>query len=1284
MQARTWAIAGLIFLLVVFFFNSVFLHHTHTLSHDTSVPRGQRDEHAEDAGGDAQGFFHEVEREAEHEAALAILGRIDALDEKVRSLTKTLNELSEQDLSLVAGKSNGSPAEPAAPAAPPAPAEDGEVINIHVGDKAVPSWKKATAAIASSAATKGECALAKRKRIPTHISIDELYDGNPFQNPHGGAWTQGWDVQYSANEWSNDAPLKVFVVPHSHNDPGWVKTLDEYFIAQTNNIITKMVDKLTEDPAVKFVWAEISYLSMWWERQGSGARDKFKRLVDRGQLEIVTGGWVMPDEANSHYYAVIDQLIEGHQWLEKELGIKPASGWSIDPFGHSPTMAYINKRAGFKGMVIQRIHYEVKRMLAEKKNLEFMWTQEWDRDQKTAMYTHMMPFYSYDAPHSCGPTPKICCQFDFARLPSVHRYSCPWHVPPEEITPYNVAERAQTLLDQYRKKAQLYRTKNVMIPLGDDFRWDTNEEIDAQVRNYKRIFEYINSHKELHAEVRFGTLGEYFDSVIKDSGAEKGQPLPGFPTFRGDFFSYADRNDNYWTGYFTSRPFYKYLDRVLESKLRAAEVLYTLASETDHKYWSERYESLQTARRNLGVFQHHDGVTGTAKDRVVVDYGERLIKSITLADTVAADMVQALLLPSKKPSGSFVAPESDRPVQDLLPTRKVLDVASGPHRVVFQNSLAQGREQMVSVLATEGRVEVRGPDGSIVPSQTHPVWAGDSVDIESGRWEIWFEVSLPPLGVAVYTVGPNNGVGSRNNGANTEVRNTHGRSPSSPMVTASDSSSEIILENDMFTLTVDGSTGLMRKMKAKKSGLVTDINLQFMTYGVTDGPDKSGAYLFMPDGPAVSYAPDPRPLIRVCKGALLDEVSVVQENVVHVVRVFKSAGVYASAISITNTVDVRSMMNRELLMRFRTNVNNDRFFTDLNGFEMRQRRTLSKIPLNGNYFPFPTLAFLEDSKQRVTLHTRSAVGIAGLEKGWLEVMLDRRLAQDDNRGVEQGVRDNKVTVLEFALQAEVRESGDGESVSVNNPTLLGHMVSELHNHPMGVFFIHGAAVPKGIRSAVAPLKTSLPCDVFLLNLRMLDTKKKTSALLLHRKGFECDFGGPGDVVLPCGAGGKVDVGALFADLAVYSIQEHSLSLMHATDSERRGTSDMSVLMAPGEISSFKLSLSNHAHVSLLMKAEISACVTKLERAATVDSLHFPFHPSSFFPLQHLADFATTLTTHAIHKQHGKEGYVVVIVELLRPLSLCPRRASRRPPAIRATLRRPAHPSSPPFPRAREL
>uniref|UniRef100_A0A673FXM1 Alpha-mannosidase n=1 Tax=Sinocyclocheilus rhinocerous TaxID=307959 RepID=A0A673FXM1_9TELE len=890
--------------------------------------------------------------------------------------------------------------------------------------------------------------------FPHFFQMLDVYDLLSFDNPDGGVWKQGFDISYQDNEWDNE-PLQVFVVPHSHNDPGWLKTFDDYYRDQTQHILNNMVVKLHEDSRRKMIWSEISYFSKWWDNIDEQKRDAVRRLIESGQLEVATGGWVMPDEASTHYSALIDQLVEGHQWLERNLGVKPKTGWAVDPFGHTPTQAYLLRQAGLSNMLIQRVHYTVKKHFASQKTLEFFWRQNWDQDSSSDILCHMMPFYSYDVPHTCGPDPKICCQYDFKRLPG-GRISCPWRIPPQAITDNNVQERAQTLLDQYRKKSKLFRTNVLLVPLGDDFRYTEAVEWDQQFDNYQKLFDYMNSHPELHVQAQFGTISDYFEALRKSTGMDPVGINVGqlaLPVLSGDFFTYADRDDHYWSGYFTSRPFYKRLDRVLESHLRAAEVLYSLTLANIQKYGQpndypsvDNYKLLTEARRNLGLFQHHDAITGTGKDWVVVDYGTRLFHSILNVKRVIVSSAHWLVLKDKQtyfhdPSNPFLQMDDVQPSQDALPRKIIFEVHEKPRLLVVYNPTEQARMSMVTVYVTTPKVRVLNALGHVVRAQVSAVWndashaAADVFQVRSATSVHHITALWPRTEAAKYMF--------LQDGRQISVRTT---------------------------------------LKCSN----------FVLYGTTSNKDKSGAYLFLPDKEAT----------------------------------------------------------------------------------VQPRKTMAKLPLQANFYPMTSMVYLQDSSGRLSLLTAQSLGAASLKSGQLEVIMDRRLNQDDNRGLGQGVLDNKITANSFRLLLEKRSSAD-ETAPYSYPSILSHMSYMYLNHPLISMAVNQRSDNPSL-TPYSPLSASFPCDMHLVNLRAIQSKEEgggpseQAALILHRKGFDCGFSNRNTGLLCTTTRGKIHLEKLLTDLKVKSITPVSLSLMHTHNSD---ADPQEISLKPMEIRTYRLQLS---------------------------------------------------------------------------------------------------------------
>ena len=76
---------------------------------------------------------------------------------------------------------------------------------------------------------------------------------------------------------------------------------------------------------------------------------------------------------------------------------------------------------------------------------------------------------------------------------------------------------------------------------------------------------------------------------------------------------------------------YYYIYWHILSAGRAGEILYSLALASARRHGTSSFPEsallvrCTTSRRQLGLFQHHDGVTGTARDFVVVNYGDKCV-----------------------------------------------------------------------------------------------------------------------------------------------------------------------------------------------------------------------------------------------------------------------------------------------------------------------------------------------------------------------------------------------------------------------------------------------------------------------------------------------------------------------------------------------------------------------------------------------------------------------------------------------------------------------------------
>jgi lysosomal alpha-mannosidase len=282
---------------------------------------------------------------------------------------------------------------------------------------------------------------------------------------------------------SEEEVLQVHLVPHTHDDVGWLKTVDEYYYGANNSIqiagvqyiLDSVIPALEANPARRFIYVEMAFFTRWWRQQSPAMKDRVKALVEKGQLEFINGGWCMNDEASTHYNAIIDQMTLGLQFIDKNFGSKarPKVAWHIDPFGHSAEQASLFAQMSFEGFFFARINYEDMKKRTVEQRMELNWRGSQSLGAATEILTGVL-YNGY------GPPSTFC--FDVL---------C--GDPPMQDDPrlfdFNVKERVELFIKSACEQALHYKSGHIMLTMGSDFNY---QYAHTWFKNLDKLIDHVN------------------------------------------------------------------------------------------------------------------------------------------------------------------------------------------------------------------------------------------------------------------------------------------------------------------------------------------------------------------------------------------------------------------------------------------------------------------------------------------------------------------------------------------------------------------------------------------------------------------------------------------------------------------------------------------------------------------------------------------------------------------------------------------------------------------------
>ncbi|KAH8410572.1 hypothetical protein KR009_003810 [Drosophila setifemur] len=863
--------------------------------------------------------------------------------------------------------------------------------------------------------------------------------------------------------------INVHLVPHSHDDVGWLKTVDQYYYGSQNNIqhagvqyiLDTVVQELLKDSKRRFIQVETFFFAKWYSEQTESIQRAVKKLVEEGRLEFAGGAWSMNDEATVHYQSVIDQFNLGLRYLKDKFGDcgRPTIGWQIDPFGHSREMASIFTQLGYSGEFFARMDYVDKRKRLDDLGMEMIWKSS-ESLKNSEIFTGML-YNHYSAP------PGFCFDINCQDDPIIDGNSYE----------NNVNKRVNDFIDFIKSMSKSYRSTHIMVPMGDDFQY---EDAEVNFKNMDKLIKYVND-LQLH-----GSQVNLFYSTPACYLFKLHQLQQTWPNKTQDFFPYASDSHSYWAGYFTSRPTQKRFERDGNHFFQVVKQLGVLANLSS----VQQSEDLEILSQAMGIMQHHDAVTGTEKQAVARDYDRILFEAVVGAGNNARD---ALRLLTNLTSGEF---------ESCLELN--ISVCSFTHKsgnnvvVTIVNPLSATSTQYVRVPVPNENYVVTNEKGVEVPSELVPVpWQVLSLQHRPNdtQHELVFKATVEKIAIFYIRILPSPKIVSQDT-----IYFPIGRSNPDAC------ENELIVENSVVKLVFDTTTGGLKSIAM--NGVSENIQQSFGVYKGFQSNNgepqnrSSGAYIFRPDGD-IEILNDNIDLFFY-NGTKVKEVHQhVTDFISQVIRIYDELN-RVEFEWLVGPIPTADNVGKEIITRFSSNLaSNGKFYTDSNGREMlervRDRRENFDADMteaiSGNYYPVTAEISLQDDKNRITLLNDRSQGGASLQDGELELMLHRRLLNDDAFGVGEALNEEQYGT---GLIARGRISLILD-VASKNPNRAERLVQRELHLPFWKFFSKSNRVASVNQNMISGF-SDFPPSVGLLSLE----KYSIDEILIRVENFNTD------------------------------------------------------------------------------------------------------------------------------------------------------------------------------------